>query len=125
LFVKWGMKNCSGELLCGVKDSLQNGGVRCAEEVTQTDIRTNTCIHNTDTDTMSPTHTHTHTYTPSPTHTHTHTHTYSHTHPHTHKTTNTHNTHTNTHTPYQQSLIITQQQSLRQCHNCVTVFSVD
>ena len=57
---------CSGELPSGVKDSLQHGEVRCAEEeVTQ--------IH---------------------THTHTHTHTQKH---------------------YQQSLIITQQQSLQLC----------
>jgi hypothetical protein len=34
-------------------------------------------------------------------------------------------TQTHTHTPYQQSLIITQQQSLTQCQNCVTVLSVD
>jgi len=38
--------------------------------------------------------------------------------------THTH-THTHTHSPYQQSLIITQQQSLTQCYNCVTIFSVD
>jgi len=31
--------NCGGELLCGVKDSLQPGGGRCAEEeVTQTQM---------------------------------------------------------------------------------------
>ena len=34
-------------------------------------------------------------------------------------------THTHTHTHYQQSLVITQQQSSTQCHNCVAVFSVD
>ena len=92
MFLKWGMYNCSGELPSGVKDSLKNGGVRCAEEVTETDI-----------------HTHT-------THSHRHTHIYK---PHT----LTYIKHT--HTSYQQSLIITQQQSLRQCHNGVTVFSVD
>ena len=43
---------------------------------------------------------------------------------HTHKHTHT-NTYTHTHNAYQQSLIITQQQSIRQSHNCVTVFSVD
>ena len=42
---------------------------------------------------------------------------------HTHRHTHTHIPHT--HTPYQQSLIITQQQSLTQCHNCVMVLSVD
>ena len=36
-----------------------------------------------------------------------------------------HATLTHTHTPYQQTLTITQQNSLRQCHKCVTVFSVD
>ena len=44
MFVKCKIQDSSGELPSGVKDSLQHGGVRCAEEVTH--------IHHT--------HTHTH-----------------------------------------------------------------
>jgi len=32
MVVKWRIQDCSGELPCGVKDRLQCGGVRCAEE---------------------------------------------------------------------------------------------
>jgi len=95
MFVKCRIQNCSGELPSGVKDRLQPRGIRCAKEVTET----NTHSHRLS---LSLTHTH------KTTHKHTHTH-----------------THTHIHTPYQQSLIIPQQQSLTQCHNCVTVLSVD
>ena len=92
---------------------------------------------NTHTHKDTPMHTLTHSHANTHRHTHTHTHrkrhmqayTYTYTHTsthglmHTNMYTHRHTTHT--HTTCQQTLIITQQKSLRQCHNCVTVFSVD
>jgi len=88
-------------LLSGVKDSLQHGEVRCAEEeVTQ--IHTHTHTDTTHTQIHTQTHTHTHPHLHTDTHTiqtyihtpHTHTHTNTHTHTHTHTT----HTYTQTHT---------------------------
>ena len=81
---------------------------------TQTHTNTTGIYTHTDTDTQTPLHPWSHT-----------TNTQMHTKPfkqqsHTHK----HKTHT-THTPCQHTLTITQQNSLRQCPNCVTVFNVD
>ena len=45
MFVKFKIQNCSGELPSGVKDNLQAGGIRCAEEVTETHTETNTHSH--------------------------------------------------------------------------------
>ena len=46
MFVKCRIQNYSGELPSGVKDSLQPGGVRCAEEeVTQIHTQTQTHKH--------------------------------------------------------------------------------
>ena len=127
-FCEMKTQNCSGELPSGVKDSLQPIGVGCAEEeltLVHTDtrkhgysqrytlshmLRHNYTQRHTHTKHMQA-YTHTDTDTQAPMHTNTYTHTALHRH--------------TTHTHYQQSLIITQQNSLRQCPNCVMVFSVD
>ena len=114
MFVKWRSQNCTAELPSGVKDSLQPGGVRCAEELTQvhtdTHKHTHTCIKH---------HMHIHTQIQ------THKHPWLHAHKHIHAHTAFHETLRHTHASYQQTLTITQQNSLRQCPTCVTVFSVD
>ena len=146
MFVKCRIQNCTTELPSGVKDSLQYRGVRWAEEEL-TQVHTGTHKHR-----HSQRYTHAHTDTNAQTHWHKHTHTrittgiythrYRHTSTHGRMHTNTnmhtqpfmqhsdthahaHTTHTHTQTPCQHTLIITQQNSLRQCPNCATVFNVD
>ena len=96
MFVKCKTQNCSGELPSGVKDSLQPGGVGCAEEEL-TQIHTDTHKHR---------YSQRHTHTP---HMLRHTHTQRHTHKkhmqaYTHTDTDTQApTHTNTYTDTQRT----------------------